>query len=747
MTFDRRTFLRSGLALGLGCWAWGRSSRSMGHALASTTNQKWALLLAAGQGGGGISSDRQALAGCTTDKQLLEDVLQGHYGVKSANVAGLDPQEITLPALETLFENHLRQQVQKGDSVVVAFSGYGSYNPPASLATNPTWEQALSYLGLCLTGEGEKEEQILPLTTLVSWLQSLKTKQVYLLLDCGFNTVVEDFRGNLRARSAGRGGRLPPEANISNPLPKTNLGNVTLISATSPGQTAVEIQLGKQSAGLFTLALTQSLWENGSANVMPSLWDHSRNLLVPRLGTEQIPQWRSPNNSSDFFSPTAPGMAGEGIVTTLVGNNSLQGHIFAPIPLVQKRALLHSCYWAMPGIEQGDSIITGDNLDRPSNSLWQVQNIKGETVTLTAIAGALTAKSGIDQSGKAVTPEVLAKVDSQTLLGSTLREMYRAIPKNLALTVALAHDLERIERVDATSAFGAIATVEAVINAGEGSADCVFGKLETHRYSLFTEGGNPLQPLTKSESSGAVKTVVSALDACLNRLLALKWLTLLANGDTTQLGVALTLTQQTSGDNPLPRLVYQWRSTRFPHSPQDHSSGNGGNGIPNAPPTFLPTVATNQALQCQLENFGNEPLYGFLIGANNRGLNVAGILRPDLKLLQSKEQLTWPGPEDPLWMIGGDKAIAHWFLILSRFPLPSTAMALGQQITGNNSTNPPGLENYPPRVLVLKNILPVVLALVQDLASHSVTVAPVPEDMALLSTTDWLSLPIMYQVI
>ncbi|WLT37903.1 hypothetical protein NON20_19980 [Synechocystis sp. B12] len=47
----------------------------------------------------------------------------------------------------------------------------------------------------------------------------------------------------------------------------------------------------------------------------------------------------------------------------------------------------------------------------------------------------------------------------------------------------------------------------------------------------------------------------------------------------------------------------------------------------------------------------------------------------------------------------------------------------------------------------MKNLLPVVLALVQDLTAHGVTVAPVPDDMVLLSTADWLSLPIMYQVI
>ncbi|WLT37900.1 caspase family protein [Synechocystis sp. B12] len=263
------------------------------------------------------------------------------------------------------------------------------------------------------------------------------------------------------------------------------MGNITLISATSPGQTAVEVQLGKQSAGLFTLALTQSLWENSSTSVMASLWDHSRNLLVPRLGTEQIPQWRSPNNSPDFLAPTTLTTGGEGMVTGLISGNSLQSQIVALAPLVQKRALVHSCYLTFPATE------TGSDLNSTDNSLWQVQSVKGQSATLTAITKTSSTKA---ESATSSTEANGGESKKEMLVGSALREIYRAIPKNLALTVALAHDLERIERVDATSAFGAIAAVETVINAGEGSADCVFGRLEAHRYSLFTEGETLCNP-------------------------------------------------------------------------------------------------------------------------------------------------------------------------------------------------------------------------------------------------------------
>ena len=52
----------------------------------------------------------------------------------------------------------------------------------------------------------------------------------------------------------------------------------------------------------------------------------------------------------------------------------------------------------------------------------------------------------------------------------------RILPRTLPLTVALDSRLERIERVDATSAFSGIRDVTSV-SAGEQAADCVFGRV------------------------------------------------------------------------------------------------------------------------------------------------------------------------------------------------------------------------------------------------------------------------------
>jgi hypothetical protein len=158
-------------------------------------------------------------------------------------------------------------------------------------------------------------------------------------------------------------------------------------------------------------------------------------------------------------------------------------------------------------------------------------------------------------------------------------------------------------------------------------------------------------------------------------------------------------------------------------------------------------VAANQTLQCHLENWGNDTFYGCLLGIDNRNLEVAGIFDPQLLLLNPQQRLTLPHPDAPLWSVSGDKGIAQWFLVLSRYPLTATLAAISQQVTSNNSPASSPTLALPPRLLVLKNLLPVVTALVTDLTSHPPTHVTVPEEVTLVDTADWLSLPIMYQVL
>ncbi|MEB3228384.1 MAG: caspase family protein [Synechocystis sp.] len=732
MRFDRRTFLRGGMALGFGSWVWGRGGQPLAQSLAVTNAQRLALLIGGAWGGEGL----KPLQGCDGDVAGIAEVLQTRYGLPASNIVSLTQQTGTFDTIAETFDTHLRQRAKKGDGVVVYFSGYGVYDPPAELPRYPSWEQALPYLGLLPSAGGDRPPYV-SLATLISWLQSLKAKQITLILDCGFAQSAGTLQGNLRSRSAGRlDFRAANQFAPAQPPTKFSLGPVTLMSAAAPGQTAVEGDMGATTMGVFTYGLIQSLWEMADSPLMNGLWAHSRALLVPRLGTLQTPQWQSATNSPEFLSPLPSYPNGEGgILATPVGQ-SLQSHLAGLSPLVQENALLHSCY-------QATAIATEIPFLPPP--LWQVSHRKGQRVSLVPLP--------LSNPDKASTKENEPRSLTEAIALGSLREIYRAVPKSLGLTVALGDDLERIERVDATSAFGAITNVEGIINAGDGRADCVFGKLDTHRYTLFTEGGELLQPLTKSESSGAIKTVVSSLESSLNRLLAVKWLTLLANPDSARLGVQVSVTQATSGDNPLPRSLYEWRSRRglppggVGSPPNPLTSGDRVTSVPSAPPDFLPTVAANQTLQCHLENWGNDTLYGCLLGIDNRNLEVAGIFDPQLLLLNPQQRLTLPHPEAPLWSVSGDKGIAQWFLVLSRYPLTATLAAISQQVTSNNSPASSPTLALPPRLLVLKNLLPVVTALVTDLTGHPPAHVTVPEEVTLLDTADWLSLPIMYQVL
>lgn len=73
--------------------------------------------------------------------------------------------------------------------------------------------------------------------------------------------------------------------------------------------------------------------------------------------------------------------------------------------------------------------------------------------------------------------ELLVGNDGTGSLQVGLQEAVRVLPRNISLSIALGAGLERIERVDATSAFATIPHVSLVI-AGEQPADYLFGRVQ-----------------------------------------------------------------------------------------------------------------------------------------------------------------------------------------------------------------------------------------------------------------------------
>ncbi|MCZ0900968.1 caspase family protein, partial [Microcoleus sp. HI-ES] len=146
------------------------------------------------------------------------------------------------------------------------------------------------------------------------------------------------------------------------------------------------------------------------------------------------------------------------------------------------------------------------------------------------------------------------RTDGQLTVGEVVREEIRVLPRNIGLTVALDSGLERIERVDATSAFATVPQVSAV--GSEQLADCRFGRvpettlaetvsdhepaLSQSRYGLFSLA-QTLIPDTQGDGGEAVKVAVQRLTPQLKALQAGKLLRLTVNEGSSRLKVRAVL--------------------------------------------------------------------------------------------------------------------------------------------------------------------------------------------------------------
>ena len=157
-------------------------------------------------------------------------------------------------------------------------------------------------------------------------------------------------------------------------------------------------------------------------------------------------------------------------------------------------------------------------------------------------------------SAKAQVLDKPSRTDGQLTVGELVREEIRVLPRNIGLTVALDSGLERIERVDATSAFATVPQVAAV--GSEQPADCRFGRvpettlvetvsphepaLSPSRYGLFSLA-QMLIPDTQGDGGEAVKVAVQRLTPHLKALQAGKLLRLTVNEGSSRLKVRAVL--------------------------------------------------------------------------------------------------------------------------------------------------------------------------------------------------------------
>lgn len=387
-----------------------------------------------------------ALEGCLTDVALLQEVLVSRLGFGAADVVTLTDRTASRSNWQAALED-LYGSVRASDAVVFHFSGYGSQLADGTSVLVPVDGQLVQDPDAI--GRDWSED------TLQDWLRSLPTERAIGIVDAGSAVALPSLWLRQRSRPALTPGRLDPaELAWRQTLQRNRSGRSSLatglwLRATTADRPAVELPQAGFVAGAFTYALVQRLW-----NALPArtLWFDlaiAAATVENQMGTRQRPigqrlgaaandpqpgQWLNPDASPGCGAIVASDPAANTVEVTLAGLG----------PTV------------LEAVAAGTVLET---IDQPAIGL-RVLTRTGWQAIAQPIAD--------DPPGRAI--------DWTTLQpGQLLRERWRVLPRNLELNVALDPTFERIERIDATSAFDALSQV-AVITPGTRPIDVWFGR-------------------------------------------------------------------------------------------------------------------------------------------------------------------------------------------------------------------------------------------------------------------------------
>lgn len=755
MNLRRRTFLqRLGLtltALGVGETVASSWVSQYYAALAQPTHRKLALLIGINQYPGPVVDPTIAqdtgLLGALTDVEMQRQLLVHRLGFQPADVMVLTDQQATRSAIQAAFESHL-QQARPGDVVVLHFSGYGSQVRLAG-ASGQSFRSLVPVDGVLPTEDQPEIIDILE-PQLKQWLQSLNTQQITTVLDAGYRDLGELRWGTLRLRSRPTvpTGNLPAE--LSEALPGLSQNNDPwpglLLRGSSPDRLVLEKDWSGFSAGVFTYALTQILWETLPSTSSQVVVYRTAEALRRWTGPDQKPELmgsRKENRNTSLYGLVSSDRVADGVVTQVEGDGKITLWL-GGLPAAVLEHLQPGSRLMVVGTEAG-----GED-EPPTSRMLKIKSRSG-----------LKAQAEIAPNGPS--PKV----------GSRLFEQVRVYARSVELIVALDPNLERIERVDATSAFSGIPFVSFTVS-GNQPADCLFGRLPQvpsttltaalsaekltslvasdseedtsgveRSYGLFSPN-RTLIPGTLIARDEAVKTAVNRLTPHLQSLLAMKLVRLADNNQSSSLAVRAVL----ETTRPQERLLLQRETVR---------------SQPPLPKSQLPElvraevedfrVAPDSRLRYRVTNYSEQPLYFTLLSFDSRG-QFRGLV-PNLPRNWSPEQepaeddlaqvRVAPGktqtlPENTMdWGVPSAAIWVETFLIVGLNPFQATWKAL----RGDDQENrrQPGLRK-------LSQPLQVSRSLLEDLHNTSIALSPdlKTSDQYVLKTSTWATFSFRYAI-
>ena len=724
MGLKRREFLQQAGrvlgAIGISEALWLRLGSRYLQALAQPTARKLALLV------GVDKYPDSPLHGCVTDVDLQRELLIYRFGFVPSDILTLTDAQATRDNIETAFVTHLSEQAKPGDVVVFHFSGCGSR---VSLGESPEiMQNSLVPADDVLPLLANRAVNDILEETLLLLVRELATENAIAILDTSYPYPGFPKNGNFRIRSRPRptiGQPSLAELTFAEGLrSRPNLRpDAAILAAGANSQLAAEQEWNGFTAGLFTYALTQTLWWATPASSFSVCFSRAAGNVYSKLaGLSQQPQIRHHDLTAapavNFSNLMLNSPASDGAVTAVEdGGKTVQ-------------------LW-LGGLSPGV-------LECSGGSVFALNSSAGERLLLRGRTGL---------SAKAQVLDKPSRTDGQLTVGELVREEIRVLPRNIGLTVALDSGLERIERVDATSAFATVPQVAAV--GSEQPADCRFGRvpetalaetisphepaLSPSRYGLFSLA-QMLIPDTQGDGGEAVKVAVQRLTPQLKALQAGKLLRLTVNEGSSRLKVRAVLATLA----PQARVVAQREPVRAEKSYRLEPLSGESEKSANA---HILSMSKSSSSRCILYNDSDRPVYFAVFCSDSAGrLSVLGTEGKDSVVGMSRpiapgENLTVPAAGAIGWAVSGLIGLAETIIIFSESPFAQTLAAIEAEMQQTRDALP---------IRVLLNPLNVARAVLEDLHTASIPgvqkVGISTDDWA-LDVNVWATLSFVYRVV
>lgn len=710
----RRDFLS---AAGFSLGALGLSQSGLAGlqaALAEPSRRRLALLIGINQYSDRTMADGRGLPlrGCLTDVELQRQLLIHRFGFQPKEISTLTNAQATrLGILSALYD--LTQRARAGDTVLVHFSGYGGQAVWGERSVK-TWVPVDSYSAQ----SGQNGVSDIPEAWIKQLLGRLKTKQVFTIVDAGHTDSGVLLSGGYRSRvrpGAPKLGALDLRdkdllasaqevfTQVSASQEPAFFPGDLLLAATS-GQSVIERQWQDFGAGLFTYGLTQYLWASRLPAPLFVAMRGAQETLLPLLG-EQVPYWTTQTTAEHIIYGETDLPSADAVVTALDGRLATLWLGGLPADVVQ-----YSERFSFSATPDGDG---------PLIVLRSQSGLEGQ----------LKLADNVDWS-----------------VGQPLYEAVRVLPKDIDLVVSLDPSMERIERVDATSALAALPYVSSTADSNY-PADCLFGPSQVvpdaslpedasivrQGYGLFTSTGELiLGSLAKQDE--AIKMAVNRLTPKLKTMLAMKLLRLIENQASSQLAVRLNLLMVGEND----QLVLQRETLRTAAKLSKSRLAAGRQ-------TRSLTFAKSTQVCYEAFNFGSEPLYIMLLTFDARDRIVAffppgGDQPYSIESLQAALTLA-PGTSMRLpvgqsaWVLDSSKGSVETYLVCGTRPLKTCWQELLSVANGASNQ----------RVTLSDNSLSMVKSLLKDLSNCSDD-SEAGNDSYGLNTATWATLGCHYSV-